>query len=87
LYPRTAQQAQQQAETAMMSRLFRAPRPAWLFLAILLVSLLTGYLANLALLEPRAGLLGLVAFALPVVIAVLLTKPLAEALGGKMYLR
>jgi putative membrane protein len=71
----------------MMSRLFRAPRPAWLFLAILLVSLLTGYLANLALLEARAGLLGLVAFALPVVIAVLLTKPLAEALGGKMYLR
>lgn len=71
----------------MMSRLFRAPHPAWLFLAILLLSLLTGYLANRALLTPVALLLGLVAFTLPVVVAALLTKPLAEALGGKMYLR
>ncbi len=71
----------------MMSRLFRAPHPAWLFLAILLLSLLTGYLANGALLTRDALLLGLVAFALPVVVAALLTKPLAEALGGKMYLR
>ncbi len=71
----------------MMSRLFRAPPPAWLFLAILLASLLTGYLAGLARLTPEAGLLGLVAFVLPVVLAALLTKPLAEALGGKMYLR
>ncbi len=71
----------------MMSRLFRAPRPAWLFLAMLLASLLTGYLAGLARLTLEAGLLGLVAFALPVALAALLTKPLAEALGGKMYLR
>ncbi|MDX1534790.1 MAG: DUF2070 family protein, partial [Thermoplasmata archaeon] len=85
--PRTAQQAQQQAETAMMSRLFRAPHPAWLFLAIVLLSLLMGVLANRGVLEPTAGLLGLGAFALPVVVAAFLTRPLAEVLGGKMYLR
>ncbi|MFQ5986922.1 MAG: DUF2070 family protein [Thermoplasmata archaeon] len=87
MHPRTTQQAQQQATTAMMSRLFRAPHPAWVFLAILLISLLTGFLANQALLTSEAVVLGLVAFALPVTIAALLTKPLAEALGGKMYLR
>ncbi|MFQ6013694.1 MAG: DUF2070 family protein, partial [Thermoplasmata archaeon] len=87
MHPRTSQQAQQQVTAAMMSRLFRAPPPAWVFLAILLASLLTGYLANLALPTSRAVLLGLVAFALPVGAAALLTKPLAEALGGKMYLR
>ncbi|MFQ5918701.1 MAG: DUF2070 family protein [Thermoplasmata archaeon] len=85
--PRTAQQAQQQAETAMMNRLFRAPHPAWLFLAIVVVSLLAGIVANRLILTPDAGLLGLIAFALPVVVAAFLTRPLAEALGGKMYLR
>ncbi len=69
--PRTAQEAEQQATVAMMSRLFRAPHPAWIFLVILLLSLLTGFLANRALLTPDAFLLGLVAFALPVFVAAL----------------
>ncbi|MFQ5837792.1 MAG: DUF2070 family protein [Thermoplasmata archaeon] len=85
--PRTAQEAQQQATSAMMGRLFRAPSPSKMLFYIVLGSLLTGLLANGGIPDLRAVLLGLGAFALPVVLSALLTKPLAEMFGGKMYLR
>ncbi len=84
---RTAQEAQQQATSAMMGRLFIAPSPAKILTYIVLGSLLIGFLANRGAPELRAAVLGLGAFALPVVLSALLTKPLAEMFGGKMYLR
>jgi putative membrane protein len=71
----------------MMNRLFRAPRPSRILLYMVLGSLLLGLLANGGAADLDALLLGTGAFALPLVISVLVTKPLAEALGGKMYLR
>lgn len=71
----------------MMGSLFRAPHPRPVLGVILGASLLTGFLAGGARPDLDALLLGLGAFALPVVLSALLTKPLAELLGGKMYYR
>lgn len=87
MIPRTAQQAQQQATSAMMGSLFHAPRPGRILLYIVLGSLLVGLVANRARLELDVLTLGLGGFALPVLLSAAVTVPLAEALGGKMYLR
>ncbi len=87
MIPRNAQEAQQQATSAMMGRLFRAPRPGYILGSTVLGSLLIGFFASRFAQELQAVILGLVGFAAPVVASALITKPLAEALGGKMYLR
>lgn len=87
MVPRNAQEAQQQATSAMMGRLFRAPRPGYILGYTVLGSLLIGLFASRFALGLQAVILGLGGFAAPVVASALITKPLAEALGGKMYLR
>lgn len=86
MVPRTSQQAQQQTTSAMMNRLFRAPRPLRILAYMVLGSLLLGLMAAGGP-TVDALVLGTFAFALPLVASVLVTKLLAEALGGKMYLR
>lgn len=71
----------------MMARMFRAPRPLRLLAAIILGSFLLGFLTNGLLPDLRALALSGVAFATPVLVSALVTVPLAEAFGGKMYLR
>ncbi len=71
----------------MMSQLFRAPRPGYILVFIAAGSLLVGLLANRLVPDLRAVVLGLACFALPVASSALITRPLAEVLGGKMYLR
>lgn len=87
MVPRNAQEAQQQATSAMMGRLFRAPRPGYILGYTVLGSLLTGLLVNRLSLDLLTLVLGLGGFAAPVVASTLITKPLAEGFGGKMYLR
>ncbi len=71
----------------MMGSLFRAPSPVRILSYIVLGSLLIGFLANRGVPDIMTIAFGLGAFALPVVASALITKPLAEVLGGKMYLR
>ncbi len=87
MVPRTAQETQQQATSAMMRRLFRAPSPAKILSYIVVGSLLIGFLVNRGVPDVMVVILGLGAFALPVVVSALVTKPVAEFFGGKMYLR
>lgn len=87
MIPRTAQQAQQQATSAMMGSLFRAPRPERLLLYIAVGSLLVGMAASRTILDLEVLRLGWGGFALPVLASALVTVPMAEVLGGKMYLR
>jgi putative membrane protein len=72
----------------MVKGIFRAPEPASLLGFILLLSALLGVIAwgtTQGLVWGSA--LGLGVFGLPVLGTALVTKPLAEVLGGKMYLR
>ncbi len=87
MIPRNAQEAQQQATSAMMGRLFRAPRPTYVLSYTVLGSLLIGLFANRLVPDLRTLALGLTGVALPVVVSALITTPLAEVFGGKMYLR
>ena len=71
--------------TMIMARLFNAPRPWKTVLPLLLLCLVSGFLV-----EPSpAGLVtyGLLVFSLPALLGAALTKPLADLLGGKTYLR
>ncbi len=84
---RTAQEAQHQTNQAMMQRLFKAPEPHQILGLMLLLGVAGGFLL-FGLGNPLVSLAsGLVLLALPVVVAGLVTKPIAEALGGKIYLR
>lgn len=87
MVPKTPQQVQQQATSAMMRRLFRAPHPVRILVYILLGSLLIGFVSRGADLSVQTILVGLAGLAVPIVVSALITKPLAEAFGGKMYLR
>jgi len=87
---RTAQYSQ--ADTARLTgRLFWAPAPRRMIIPILTFSLFGGFL--LVYPQPIVGswvdLLyrALFVFAIPAVLSAALTRPLAESLGGRMYLR
>lgn len=84
---RSAQEAEKQTTTAMMEGIFRSPEPPRIVAYILTLAGAMGLLFWGLSDIPMALLRGLVFFALPVVAASLVTKPLAETLGGRMYLR
>jgi putative membrane protein len=71
--------------TLIMARLFNAPKPWKTVFPLLALCLASGLLVEVSL----AGLVtfGLLVFALPALLGALLTKPLANLLGGKTYLR
>jgi len=81
---KTAQQAHTDT-TLIMARMFTAPKPWKLAPALLLACIVAG-----ALVRPTLqGVLnwGVIVYGLPAFVGALLTKPLAELLGGKTYLR
>ena len=81
---KTAQQAHTDT-TLIMARLFNAPKPWKTVVPLLALCLACGLLVEPSL----AGLTtyGLLVFALPALLGAALTKPLANVLGGKTYLR
>jgi len=86
LRPKTA--AQSQAETTRLARrLFVSPPPRRMILPILAFSLMEAFLLQYPSLDAFAVLRGTVAVAVPAYLAALLTTPLAEGLGGRLYLR
>ncbi len=82
--------AQKSAEqtASIVEHLFRAPKPAILVAPIFIVSLFFGLFITL---DPgkfyEALWIGLMLFALPAYLSALISKPLAESLGGRLYLR
>jgi len=77
--------------TRIAGRLFWAPAPRRMVLPILAFSLFGGFLLTYPL--PIEGSIGNVlyravfVFAIPALVSAAVTKPLAEGLGGRMYLR
>ena len=81
---KTAQQAHSDT-TQIMARVFSAPKPWWTVAPLVVTCLLSGLLV-----DPSAGGLlvyGVLVFTIPALLGSLLTKPLAEVLGGRTYLR
>jgi len=73
-------------ETAKFSKyLFTAPNPLYTGTALLLVSVLTGFLFFYP--DERSALFGLAIFGIPGLLAGLLTKLFVVASGGKIYFR
>jgi len=86
LRPKTA--AQSQAETTRMARrLFKAPAPRRILLPIAAFSAMQGFLLVYPRFDGPGVLAATLAFALPAYAAAGLTGPVADALGGRMYLR
>lgn len=80
--------AESHAETTRMARrLFTAPRPRRMVLPILAFSLMEAYLLVYPSLDWVRIAIGALAIAIPAYAAALLTKPVALALGGRMYFR
>ncbi len=76
------------AETTRMARrLFTSPRPRRMVLPILAFALMEAFLLVYPGVDPVRIGLGAVAIAVPAFAAALLTKPVALALGGRMYFR
>jgi putative membrane protein len=74
---------------SVMEHLFRAPRPVVLAGPILLLSLLFGILIGFDPKDPYQTFVvnGILLLALPTYLAGILTGPLAESMGGKLYPR
>ncbi|UCE73095.1 MAG: DUF2070 family protein [Methanomassiliicoccales archaeon] len=74
---------------SVMEHLFRAPKPVKLLIPILAVSLLSGMLISFDQnnLYNTFFVNGIVILALPTYLSALISIPLAESLGGKLYLR
>ena len=86
ILPKTV--AQSHAETTRMARrLFTSPRPRRMVLPILAFSAMESFLLVYPAVDVLRIGLGAVAIALPAYAAALLTKPVALALGGRMYFR
>lgn len=80
----TPQQAQE--ETArVIRRVFKAPSPEKSILAIVAGSLILGFILEGLTIEFLSS--GLIVFALPSILAAIVTIPMAHALGGVMYAR
>jgi len=77
-----------QIEVAEMTRrFFTAPNPLKILLPIILLSYLMGFMLSDFKDLNQTVYLGTVLFLLPAVVGALLSKPLAGALGGRLYLR
>ncbi len=86
IFPKTV--AESHAETTRMARrLFAAPRPRRMVLPILAFSLMEAYLLVYPAADWARVATGTLAIALPAYAAALLTRPVARALGGRMYFR
>ncbi len=68
-----------------MRLLFRAPRPGMMIVPILVLSVVLGLM--LESVGERAVYAGLLVFAVPAFLSAALSVPLANALGGRLYLR
>lgn len=80
--------AQSQAETTHMARrLFVSPPPRRLVAPIVAFGLMEGYLLAYPSLDSAAILARAAAILLPALATAVATTPLAEVLGGRMYLR
>ena len=80
--------AQSQAETTVMARrLFMSPAPRRMVLPILVFSGMEAFLLGFPALDVPSFAWAFAAIALPAYVAAAGTVPLAEALGGRMYLR
>jgi len=71
----------------MARRLFVSPPPRRMIVPIVAFSAMGGYLVSFPSLDPVTVLRGALAILLPALGAAGLTAPLAESLGGRMYLR
>ena len=86
ILPKTV--AESHAETTRMARrLFTSPPPRRMVLPILAFSLMEAFLLDYPSVDPVRVGVGALAIALPAYAAALLTKPVALALGGRMYFR
>ncbi|UCG68707.1 MAG: DUF2070 family protein [Thermoplasmata archaeon] len=74
---------------SVMEHLFRAPKPVTLIGPILLISLFFGLLIDLDINDPFQTFIinGIIILAVPTYLSALISVPLAESLGGKLYLR
>lgn len=74
---------------SVMEHLFYAPKPAFLIIPILLVSLVIGILIGFDMDDPIKTFLvnGILILAVPTYLSGFLSGPIAESLGGKLYLR
>ncbi|HEY5604928.1 MAG TPA: DUF2070 family protein [Thermoplasmata archaeon] len=80
--------AESHAETTRIARrLFVSPPPQRMVLPILAFSIMEAFLLVYPRLDATRVALGSAAIALPAYVAALATKPVAEALGGRMYFR
>lgn len=68
-------------------RLFKAPRARRMIGPIVILSVLAGYFARFPAVSWQIVWDAAVVFGLPTALAVVLTKPVSEGLGGRMYLR
>lgn len=88
---KTVLDAQKSVEqtASLMEHLFRAPKPVVLVLPILLVSLIFGMFISYDINDPYQTFFvnGVMVLALPTYLSALISVPLAESLGGKLYLR
>ncbi|HEY7587806.1 MAG TPA: DUF2070 family protein [Thermoplasmata archaeon] len=76
------------AETTRMARrLFVSPSPQRMIVPILAFSAMEAFLVVYPRLDAMRVALGTIAFGVPAFLAALLTRPVAEGLGGRMYLR
>jgi putative membrane protein len=74
---------------SVMEHLFRAPKPVTLIGPILLISLLFGTLFSIDMEDPYKTFFvnGILILAVPTYLSGFLSGPIAESLGGKLYLR
>ena len=86
ILPKTV--AESHAETTRMARrLFTAPNPRRMVLPMLAFSIMEAFLLGFPGLDVSRIAIGTLAIVLPAYAAALLTKPVALALGGRMYFR
>ncbi|UCG68263.1 MAG: hypothetical protein JSV09_10620, partial [Thermoplasmata archaeon] len=88
---KTVLDAQKSVEqtASVMEHLFRAPKPVTLIGPILLISLFFGLFIGLDINDPFQTFIinGILILAVPTYLSALISVPLAESLGGKLYLR
>src|SRR4030067_1589043 len=83
---KTAQEYHSAAKGATAG-LFWAPPPRMTILPALFLSLISGALVASPDMDWRVVTYAVVLFGLPTLLAAILTKPLANVLGGKTYIR
>ncbi len=84
--PKTAQEYHSDA-TRVTSKLFWAPPPRVTIIPCIILSIVGGFLVAAPRLDWWIAAYATVLFGIPTLLAALLTKPLAELLGGRTYFR